>query len=428
MDTQAKGGRAATKDVLNPRTTSYEFFGPPGAALVTIGTPAITYLLYLACNEQQCSISRIPAWPPAAAWVTARAINFYFLWFFGQVLLWKILPGAWVQGAQLRDGTVLSYKMNGLASLFVIGGIVAAVLYQDIRALEWMVTDTLPLITVSCAASVALALYSYIDSYSEGALLAEGGNSGNVVYDYFIGRCLNPRIGDFDIKCFCELRPGLSLWLLMDVVYAVHQYSALGRVTDSMVLVLFFQAWYIVDSVVNEEKVLSTMDITTDGFGFMLSFGDLCWVPFTYSIQARYLSTRAIDLGYLAPAVLGLQLFGFYIFRSANSQKDRFRADPNAPAMRGMKHIATKRGTKLLCDGWWGRARHVNYLGDWLMSCAWSMTTLFATPLTYFYPAYFAVLLIHRERRDDEKCHRRYGKDWEAYRKAVPSRIIPGIY
>ena len=29
------------------------------------------------------------------------------------------------------------------------------------------------------------------------------------------------------------------------------------------------------------------MDITTDGFGYMLAFGDLAWVPFTYSLQAR---------------------------------------------------------------------------------------------------------------------------------------------
>jgi len=48
--------------------------------------------------------------------------------------------------------------------------------------------------------------------------------------------------------------------------------------------------------------------------------------------------------------------------------------------------------------------------------------------ITYFYILYFAILLIHRERRDDEKCHRKYGKDWEEYRKIVRSRIIPGIY
>jgi Delta14-sterol reductase len=41
-------------------------------------------------------------------------------------------------------------------------------------------------------------------------VLAAGGNSGNVCYDFFMGRELNPRIGrSFDWKEFCELRPGL---------------------------------------------------------------------------------------------------------------------------------------------------------------------------------------------------------------------------
>ena len=43
------------------------------------------------------------------------------------------------------------------------------------------------------------------------------------------------------------------------------------------------------DALWAEKAILTTMDITTDGFGFMLAFGDLAWVPFTYSLQARYL-------------------------------------------------------------------------------------------------------------------------------------------
>ena len=52
----------------------------------------------------------------------------------------------------------------------------------------------------------------------------------------------------------------------------------------------------------------------------------------------------------------------------------------------------------------------------------------YAIPITYFFLVYFAVLLVHRERRDEEKCHRKYGKDWEKYCGQVKSRIIPGIY
>ena len=42
---------------------------------------------------------------------------------------------------------------------------------------------------------------------------------------------------------------------------------------------------YVWDALYHERAILTTMDITTDGFGFMLAFGDLVWVPFTYSLQ-----------------------------------------------------------------------------------------------------------------------------------------------
>ena len=54
-----------------------------------------------------------------------------------------------------------------------------------------------------------------------------------------------------------------------------------------MACVNIFQAVYVWDALYQEQAILTTMDITTDGFGFMLAFGDLSWVPFTYSLQAR---------------------------------------------------------------------------------------------------------------------------------------------
>lgn len=47
---------------------------------------------------------------------------------------------------------------------------------------------------------------------------------------------------------------------------------------------------------------------------------------------------------------------------------------------------------------------------------------------TYLYAVYFAVLLVHRERRDDAVCSEKYGEDWERYKKIAGWRIVPGIY
>lgn len=42
------------------------------------------------------------------------------------------------------------------------------------------------------------------------------------------------------------------------------------------------------------------------------------------------------------------------------------------------------------------------------MSVAWCLPTGFGTPVTYFYPIYFLVLLLHRQYRDDEACHEKW--------------------
>lgn len=72
------------------------------------------------------------------------------------------------------------------------------------------------------------------------------------------------------------------------------------------------------------------MDITTDGFGFMLAVGDLAWVPFTYSVQARYLAFNPVELGPIWTAVIVIvNLTGYWIFRDSNGEKNDFRNGKN---------------------------------------------------------------------------------------------------
>lgn len=331
------------------------------------------------------------------------------------------------------------------------------------------------LITANLGIAFSLACFVYYRSFSvkkgnkEQRELAAGGHSGNLIYDWFIGRELNPRVtlplfGIIDIKAWCELRPGMLGWILLDLAFIAHQYKLYGYISDSIMLVTLFQALYVFDALYMEPAILTTMDITTDGFGFMLAFGDLAWLPFIYSLQARYLAVYPVHLGlYGIFGVFAVQGFGYYVFRGANNEKNRFRTDPKDPKVAHLKYMETKSGSKLLISGWWGTARHINYLGDWIMAWSYCLPTGIAgclvsqnsshpadghifggTPggpqvhqgeakgygmaITYFYVLYFAILLIHREMRDEEKCMRKYGEDWEEYRKKVPWRILPGVY
>jgi delta14-sterol reductase len=276
-------------------------------------------------------------------------------------------------------------------------------------------------------------------------VLSVVGNSGNTLYDFVLGHELNPRLQltpsfELDLKYFNELRPGITGWAMINLAYALRflqdrqgeqgsLLAALPALPLEFLLLLTFQLWYAYDALACEASILSTVDIVTDGFGWMLSFGDLVWVPFVFSLQARYLAFHPLHMSPLhVAAVAAVAVTGSYIFRSSNSQKDTFRRNPEDPAVRHLQYISTKRGTRLLADGWWGVARHVNYLGDWLLGLSWCLTTGANSLFTYVYVIYFAVLLIHRERRDDAECLAKYGDDWREYRRRVPFRIIPYVY
>ena len=424
-------------------------------------------------------------WKGFAALASFEATAWLLAYYLLSLALQVVLPGYEVEGVELRCGGRLKYKFNSFASaVFILACALAGTIAQgaDFALWTFIWDNYFGLLTASNAIAFSLACFVYAHSFSvkagnaEKRELAAGGLSGNLICDWFMGRELNPRvilpvIGTVDIKEFCELRPGMLGWIVLDLAFIAHQYKTHGVVTDSIVLITAFQALYVFDALYYEAAVLTTMDITSDGFGFMLAFGDLVWLPFIYSVQARYLAVHPVQLGLVGTVgVLALQCLGYYMFRAANSEKNRFKTNPNDPKVAHLQFIESKSGTKLLMSGWWAMSRHINYFSDWLMAWAWCLPTGFAgymvqrtssAPITgaqspadgssvggraegveivqgeargwgmiftYFYVVYFAVLLVHRERRDEQKCARKHGEAWQKYKKNVPWRIIPGIY
>ncbi|PWY95022.1 ERG4/ERG24 ergosterol biosynthesis protein [Aspergillus sclerotioniger CBS 115572] len=474
----------------------YEFGGPLGAAAITFGLPVLLYFFAFNCNDVSgCPVPSLlnprtltwDKWAAEAGWpadgirnlfnwkVTGIVLAYYML----NLLLWKFLPAQQVHGTKLEHhGRPLQYRMNAFFTSAVLLSVCAVGTYlQGAEFPVWTyITDHyVQILTANLLISYVLSTYLYIRSFSvdtnypNGNLreLAAGGDTGNLIYDFFIGRELNPRVtlpmfGEVDIKTWCEVYPGLTGWILLDLAFIAKQYRTYGYVSDSIVFITCFQAFYVLNGQYNEPGILTMIDITTDGMGFMLSFGDLVWVPFLYSTQCRYLSVYPLQLGWInIAAVSGVFALGLYIFRAANNQKHVFRTQPTDPSVAGLSYIQTKRGTRLLTAGWWGLSRHINYFGDWVQALPFSLPTGVAGYMilpagsmavshgfqmldgreviqgeayswglifTYFYVLYFAILLIHRERRDDAMCAAKYGEDWEKYSRTVRWRILPWVY
>ena len=412
--------------------------------LIALGMPALTllvYYLWLCVQEHRGGLfvatpdsflARIPA-------PTLEAAAIFFGWLLFQAILQIAVPGKMQEGTPLPDGTRLSYKLNGWMSFCLTLGI----FFLAIR-LDWLKPTIVyhhfgPLLTTVNLFAFGLSLVLYFCERSAGARDRESANSAPALprsraqdffYDYFMGVTLNPRIGSFDLKFFCESRPGLIGWVLINYSLAAQQYEIHGIITTPMCLVFAFQFLYVADYFWHEEAILSTWDIKNERFGWMLVWGDLVWVPFTYTLQAYYLLKHPHDLPLWGTAGLViLNLLGYGIFRGANWQKHLFRKDPDAPVWgKKPETIRTQLGSLLLISGWWGIARHINYLGDLMMALAWCLPCLFEHPLPYFYFIYFLILLLHRERRDHAYCLSKYGADWENYCRQVRWRIVPYVY
>jgi len=424
--------------VLNPRTKEYEWLGPFGATMMFISLPLTVLGLNAMCSEDGgCELSsalnffgliesEIRKAIPNLAWAAGIEIG----WILLHCLLYFLPIGSVVKGMPLRDGKTLTYNINALhiffmchiaaALLHLIGMIDLGVLAENFFALALMS------VIITAVASVGL----YIASYrSSNTLCALGGNSGNFIYDMWVGRELNPRIGSLDLKFMFELRPGLIGWSLLNWAHVARAYET-GNLGSAIVLVSILESFYVFEALLFEAGNLTMMDIVVDGFGYMLCFGDLTWVPFIYTLKTRFLLLNPqhhdnIYLGFC----MGMFAVGYMLFRCSNSEKDRFRKNPKDPRVAHLKVMKTSAGKSLLISGYWGVCRHPNYVGDWLITTAWSLLAGTTYALPYFQPLYFAILLVHRQFRDEHSMEQKYGKeDWEKFCKLVPYRLFPYVY
>jgi delta14-sterol reductase/lamin-B receptor len=420
----------STKSLADTRVPADHFGGPLGTLALTLIMPGVSFYLWscVALHEGSLwlprSLGDVLSIVPAPTW---RATTILVGWLGLHVILQLICPGKIVTGAELPNGERLQYKLNGLSSFITSMALLMGLLATGTIRATMVLAELGPLLTVSTLVAVALAVWFYVWGRQRGALER---SSGNPIYDFYMGTVLNPRFGLFDLKFFFESHIGMGTWGALAVLLPAAELESTGELSTAMLVVSVCQLLYIVDFFVFESNLLSMLDIIYENYGFMLTHAFLAWMPFNFTLQQQYLLASPHELPTWAAAfLLVLNITGYIIFRDANLQKQRFRRDPTRPVWgQPPKVLHTKRGTALLTSGWWGLARHTNYLGDLTMALAWCLACGFSSVVPYFYFIYFAPLLINRERRDHALCKEKYGADWNEYCRRVPYRIVPYVY
>ena len=435
--------------------TAREFGGTLGAAFIITLSHAMMLYLWIAWRFHEGAVF-YPAglsdvgpffarvWEQIAAHAVPSWSTFAIYWAFLvlQGLMAALLPGLEIKGLPIpsRGGKRLVYRCNGITAWWLTLAGVAVLHVTGIFPLQTIYERFGSFMIVAMITANAIAIAVYVGARVTGN--AER-MSGSVLHDFFMGAWLNPRIGMLDLKMWAEIRVSWLTLFLLTASGAAYQHATYGTVSGPMIFMLAAHFLYANACMKGEECIPMSWDFFHEKWGWMLIFWNLAGVPFVYCFGSMYIaSCPPFELSVPYTVFCFALLFGaYYVWDTANSQRNRFRmqlngayvkrmAFPQLPwgTLRNPRYLDTDAGSRLLVDGWWRYARKPHYTADVLMALSWGLICGFDHFLPYFYVMFFVVFILHRAHRDMVRCRKKYGADWDRYGKEVPYLFIPKVF
>ncbi|CAI9731649.1 7-dehydrocholesterol reductase [Octopus vulgaris] len=361
----------------------------------------------------------------------------YSLW---AIITMKILPGNLVKGSITPKGNVPIYIDNGFLyfSLTIVVLVCSEIILNKYDISVSIIYDRFgDILGTLNLVSFVFCLLLYVKGLTFPSS-SDSGTSGNVVFDYYWGTELYPKIYGIDIKQFTNCRFGMMSWALIVVIFSIKNYQLNGWV-DSNIVSTALQLLYITKFFWWEAGYLNTIDIMLDRAGYYICWGCLVFVPGFYTSVSMYLVNHPVHLGTLASILIFITgTAALLINYFADKQKQKVRATNGNCLVWGKKPViirATytletgeeKKGI-LLVSGWWSWSRHFHYIPEIILAFCWTIPACFSSITPFFYVIHLLILLTHRSFRDDDKCGRKYGEFWKEYCRKVPYRIIPYLF
>ena len=347
---------------------------------------------------------------------------------YGLILgLHLILPARRVEG-YVRDALTaekLRYRLNGplvLATLVLLWVLAGAF---GLLPWDWLYSRRWSCLAGSSALGLGLSLALVSPARSR---------RRSFLADLYLGTVENPQFlkARLDAKMFLYLAGAAMLALNLLAFFAHHILAHGADFSPSLLLYCCLFLWFVIDYLVFERVHLYTYDFFAESVGFKLGWGCLGFYPYFYLVGLW--AVAELPDPHTPPWLLVLFALVFFsgwaLSRGANMQKYWFKRSPERAFLGFLEPESIGGGDKaLLCNGFWGLSRHVNYLGEILM--ALGLTLALGRPgiwQAWLYPLYYVALLLPRERADELRCSAKYGEVWKEYARRVPKRIIPWLY
>jgi 7-dehydrocholesterol reductase len=446
MTTQAAAAAQAPDRpvrVWGQRKSWFRTWGFP-LVLITV-CPPLTILLWIITVFYGGSITDFAStvrWDDVVARLplpSLAAVEILGAWFALALVLLKILPGKTQLGPFTPMGNRPAYKLNGVLAFVFTHALLYVAAYPLGLFSPTIVYDHFGEIILTLS---AFALVFCVFLYVKGVVApstSDASRSGNLIFDYYWGVELHPRLFGVSLKQWFNCRVAMMGWSVILWSFLAKQHAIYGHVSDAMWISVGLQTAYIFKFFVWEGGYFNSLDIMHDRFGFYICWGVLGWLPCVYTLVGLYLVGHPTDFSLpVSAAIVVLGLGSIWINYAADAQRQRVRASNGAakvwgkPAQVLRAEYTTGDGEKryslLLLSGWWSVARHFHYVPEILLSLAWTLPAGFGAALPYFYVLYLTILLVDRSGRDDLRCRQKYGPYWDQYCQRVPSKIIPGVY
>lgn len=377
--------------------------------------------------------------------------NIWSPYFFGTPTAWKIiaifglvelclmrfLPGKEYRGPITPAGNVPIYKANGVLAFSVTLALFCiSSFYLDLFSPTIIYDNFAGLLGALNCFSLLFCAFLLIKGHLAPSSTDVGG-SGNILFDYYWGMELYPRICGWDVKMFTNCRFGMMGWSLIILSFAAKQQELYG-LSNSMIIAVALQLIYISKFFIWETGYLGSLDIMHDRAGYYICWGCLVWIPGIYASPTMYLVNHPNDLNpYLASAIFVIGAASILINFWADKQRQIVRSTQGQCTIWGKTPVVTyanfttskgeQKQNILLASGWWGIARHFHYVPEIVGAFCWTVPALFLNFSPYFYVSFLTCLLIDRAFRDDRRCSNKYGCDWDSYCEKVPYKILPYV-
>lgn len=337
------------------------------------------------------------------------------------------LPARTVDGYVTDPATrrLYRYRLNGLAVFALTVALWALACSQGWLAWDFFWTTRWQGLASACALGLIFTL---------GMVLPAPPSGKGLIADLFLGRLWNPRWlgGRVDAKMWLYMVGATMLGLNLYSFAAHHLMAFTKDPSPGVLLYVALFSFFLCEYLFFERVHLYTYDLFAERVGFKLGWGCLVFYPYFYAVGLW--ATAGLPNPHTPVAILigaAILFFaGWSLARGANMQKYVFKRDPDAKFLGLIAPEALVEGdNRLLVSGFWGAARHVNYLGEVLMATGLTFSLGYPERIgPWLYPLFYVALLIPRQIDDDRRCAAKYGPLWSAYVARVPYRIVPGVF